>query len=109
MSEAPKQIHSVGTKGGMAILGAGLAILAYGAVGFWLINTLPPNGGANGRLPSLYVMGAGMVVAVVGLVVRDIRAGGESQEGARRGIPASYGILGLLAILIILFLVISRL
>ena len=92
----------------MAVLATGLVVLAYGAVGFWIINTLPPNGGASGRLPSLYVMGAGIVLSVVGLVARDFRDGRISQEDTQ-GIPASYGILGLVAILIILFFVISSL
>jgi hypothetical protein len=97
---------------GTCVLVAGSAILAYGATAFWLIKTLPPNGGANGRLPSLYVMGAGIVVAVLGLVARDLRVSRKEDRSAgvsRNGIPASYGILILLAIMIIFFVVVSRL
>src|SRR5262245_25130696 len=108
MSENPQPIRDVRRKVGMGILAAGLAILAYGAVGFWVINALPPNGGASGRLPSIYIMGAGIVVAVVGLAVRDFR-GGKSQEGSKQGIPAIYGIFGIVAMLIVLNFVISRL
>lgn len=97
---------------GTAILTVGLAILAYGAIGFWFINSLPPNGGASGRLPSLYVMAVGIVVAVVGLIARDLRIGrhvNPHDEVSRKGIPTSYGILGLLAIVIVVIFVISRL
>jgi len=109
---APTPTRHVSKMIGTGVLVAGLAILAYGAIAFWLINVLPPNGGANGRLPSLYVMGAGILVAVVGLVARDLHLGGKDNRStrvSRKGIPASYGILVLLAIVIILFLVISRL
>ena len=105
-------MRGVSRKIGTAILVLGLLILTYGAVGFWLINTLPPNGGAYGRLPSLYVTGVGIVVSVVGLAARGLRFGREdnrSSEGSRKGIPTIYGILGLVAILIILVFVISRL
>ena len=117
--EAPKDevaartpTRSVSRMIGTGVLVAGLAILAYGATAFWLINALPPNGGANGRLPSLYVMGAGISIAVVGLVARDLRLGRKDYQStrvSRKGIPASYGILVLLAIVIILFFLISRL
>ncbi|MBN1911213.1 MAG: hypothetical protein JW818_15820 [Pirellulales bacterium] len=97
---------------GTGILLVGLSVVAYGAVAFWLIQSLPPNGGGNGRLPSLYVMGVGIVVAVVGLIARDFRVGRKakgSTSEARKGIPTVYGIIGLLAILIIFFLVVYQL
>jgi hypothetical protein len=97
---------------GTVVLAVGLAMLAYGAVAFWLINALPPNGGANGRLPSLYVMGIGIAVAIVGLIARGLRFGGKDDRNGqelRKGIPASYGILLLIAIIILLVFVISRL
>ncbi|MBN1854101.1 MAG: hypothetical protein JW829_15345 [Pirellulales bacterium] len=97
---------------GTGIVLVGLAVIAYGAVAFWLIQSLPPNGGGNGRLPSLYVMGLGIVVAVVGLVARDLRVGRKAKQPSgetRKGIPTGYGILFLLAILVIFFLVVSQL
>ena len=105
---APHRPRAIGT----VVLVAGLVILAYGAVAFWLVNSLPPNGGVQGRLPSVYVMGVGLVVAVAGLIARDFRAGGKSTSpthSSPMGIPALYGILGLVAIMVVLFLVISRL
>lgn len=64
--DAPGQLEKLsGTTGrlsqavGTGILITGLMALAHGAVAFWLISSLPPNGGAQGRLPSLYVMGGG--------------------------------------------------
>ena len=96
---------------GTVILLAGAAILAYGAAGFWLMPTLPPNGGVNGRLPSLYVLAGGMAVAFVGLVVRGFRVGSQNtiRANSRQGIPALYGILALVAILILFIWVVSRL
>ena len=93
MSEEPRQTQGVRKKYGTAILGAGIAVLAYGAVGFWIIKTLPPNGGPTGRLPSLYAMGGGILITIAGLVMRDYRGGSKSQEGVRGKIPTSYGIL----------------
>jgi hypothetical protein len=97
---------------GTVILLVGLTVLVYGAVAFWLINSLPPNGGASGRLPSLYVMGAGMVVALTGLVVRDL--GGRNKKDKPAGevnkvIPTRYGLLLILGIVIIFFVVVSQL
>ena len=51
---------------GTVLLAIGLAVLAYGAIGFWLIKSLPPNGGTIGRLPSLRLVGIGSIVAIVG-------------------------------------------
>ena len=96
---------------GTAILAIGLAILVYGAAGFWLINALPPNGGANGRLPSLYVMGMGIVVTLLGLATRGLRfraKGVPLGDESATGIPTIYGILLFVAILIALIVVISR-
>lgn len=96
---------------GTAILIIGLMILAYGATAFWLLNFLPPNGGPTGRLPSLYVIGVGIITAIVGLVVRDLRGGrgSRSTNDARHGIPTSYGIMGIVVVVILLIFVISRL
>ncbi len=86
---------------GTAVVFVGLAVLAYGAIAFWLINSLPPNGGANGRLPSLYVMGVGIIVVVIGLIARDLRLGrksGGTADVPKKGIPTSYGVLLLLVL-----------
>ena len=50
----------------------GIAALAYGAVAFWLVQSQPTNS-ADSRLPSLYLMGGVILVAVIGLVLRDFR------------------------------------
>ncbi|MBA4032098.1 MAG: hypothetical protein C0478_14575 [Planctomyces sp.] len=97
---------------GTAILLVGLMALAYGAIAFWLIKSLPPNGGANGRLPSLYIMGVGVVVAVIGLIVRDLRSNSKKNEPAgeaSKGIPTRYGLLLLLGIVVMFFVVVSQL
>jgi hypothetical protein len=96
---------------GTLVLAAGLICLAHGAVGFWVIKSLPPNGGASGRLPSLYVMGAGISVAFVGLTVRGLRFSkndGKSDKASPKGIPTLYGIIILFGILALLIFVISR-
>jgi hypothetical protein len=97
---------------GTAILAAGLVVLAYGAVAFWLVQSLPPNGGASGRLPSLYVMGVGILGAIIGMVVRDVRLAGPARQpdgSSRKGVPTSVGILILLAIVIAAIVVIAQL
>lgn len=86
---------------GTVILVAGLGVVGYGAVAFWCVPWLPPNGGPTGRLPSLYVVFAGIAASVVGLIVRDVRWAGpaSSQAGSsRKGIPTSVGVLLLVAI-----------
>jgi hypothetical protein len=89
---------------GTAILIAGLAVLIYGAVAFWIIPSLPPND-ATSRLPSLYVMSAGIVTALVGLTFKGLQ-GKPTKKGA---IPTSIGIIVLLAIVIAFFVAVSRL
>lgn len=96
---------------GAGVLILGLMVLAYGAVGFWLINNLPPNGGAQGRLPSLYVMGIGIVLSTIGLSIRGFRLSqndNEASRGASKGVPSSVGILILIAILVVAGFVISQ-
>jgi hypothetical protein len=96
---------------GTAILAAGLALLSYGAAGFWLINALPPNGGIYGRLPSIYVICAGSVIAVAGLSMRGLRFGKRGDlpgSGSSKRIPAAYGIVVLVALVAALFIAILR-
>ncbi len=82
---------------GTGILGVGLTLLSYGAVGCWLIKSLPPISLGSGRLPSLYVMGVGIVLTVIGLATRDLRVS-RSAGKSEKEIPTSYGVLGLLAL-----------
>ena len=89
---------------GQAILFAGLAVLIYGAVAFWIIPALPPND-ATSRLPSLYVMGAGIVTALVGLTLKSL----QSRSTKKAAIPTSVGIILLVAIIIAFFVAVSRL
>src|SRR5262245_29849594 len=96
---------------GTSVLVLGLATLAYGALAFWVFPLLPPNGGVNGRLPSLYVMGAGIIAAVVGLTLRGWDSESRSEETAhvsRKSIPTGIGIAILFAIVVAVFVVISR-
>ena len=58
---------------GLVILLLGLAVCAYGAVGFWVYNNLPPNDEFNGRSPSLYVIFGGMAGMLLGAAVRGLR------------------------------------
>ena len=95
---------------GTAVGTLGLVTLVYGAVAFWLIQSLPPNSGMSGRLPSLYVMGAGIVLVLGGLAARDLRLAGRTrrQDGPSKAIPTGVGMLVLLVIIIALVVAISR-
>jgi hypothetical protein len=111
-SQAPDENRRVSKILGTTILLAGLTILGYGAIAFWLIKSLPPNGGTTGRLPSLYVMGGGIVAVLIGLALRDLRLGKKPPHSAtaqKKGIPAAYGVVLLVTILVIFFAVISQL
>ena len=97
---------------GTAVLIGGVVTLAYGALAFWVFPFLPPNGGVNGRLPSLYTLGIGIVATLVGLALRGLRSSRASASEAERpskGIPTGIGILVLIAIIIAVFVAISRL
>jgi hypothetical protein len=98
------------TPGG-AILALGLLVLVYGIVACWRVPSLPPNGGPRGRLPSLYMIGVGIVITIAGLAARggSRRGGSDPAAPAPRGIPAASGIVILLAILGGLFFLVSRL
>ncbi len=94
---------------GTSVFIVGLVVLAYGAIAFWLVPSLPPNGGTNGRLPSLLVMGAGIVLTLIGLAVRGLRSSKKSAvPSGQNEIPTRYGLLLLLAIVIFLVIVISQ-
>lgn len=72
-ANASKQgAHKV-RKLGTVILVLGVAVLVYGALAFFLVRSLPPNGGSAGRLPSLYVLFVGMGIMLFGAVVRGLR------------------------------------
>ncbi|AMV34945.1 hypothetical protein VN12_22655 [Pirellula sp. SH-Sr6A] len=97
---------------GTGLFLTGLAILAYGAIAFWIIKSLPPNGGPTGRLPSLYVIGVGIVAVLAGLAVRDLRTrhkNSVSTEGEKKSIPTSVGLLILALMLVLFFVVVSQL
>ena len=47
-------------KFGNGILLISAIVAMYGALAFFLINGLPPNGEAHGRLPSLYILFGGI-------------------------------------------------
>src|SRR5262245_61572653 len=57
---------------GTVILLIGAATAIYSAVAFFLVNDLPPNNQAS-RLPSLYLLFAGMFVMFVGTAMRNFR------------------------------------
>jgi hypothetical protein len=58
---------------GTLILVTGVAATVYGVIACFVKQDLPPNGGLNGRLPSIYIMFGGFVVMIVGSTVRDFR------------------------------------
>jgi hypothetical protein len=115
--ETPGEIASAGAPSrrssktlGTTLLLIGLAILVYGAIAFWLINSLPPNGGGKGRLPSLYVMGMGIVITLLGLAVRGLRGGKKGlADKTGKGIRTSHGVLILIATVIVFILIFSQL
>ena len=79
-ARATNPIQTILRKIGMVVFIVGVVFLTYGAVAFWLINSLPPNGGANGRLPSLYLMAVGMIVTLIGLSVRGLPFGRQNAQ-----------------------------
>ena len=70
-----KAVTTTIQKIGTAILLVGVIVEAYGAVAFFINTSLPPNGGASSRLPSLYVLFVGMGAMLLGVIVRGIRIG----------------------------------
>jgi hypothetical protein len=103
--EARRNPKTITTRIGTAILVLGLVALAYGAFTFWVMPSLPPNTAWSGRLPSLYCMGAGIFVTLIGLTLNSIQS--STNKGAT--VPTSLGILVLVAIVIAFFFVVSRL
>lgn len=95
---------------GLLVLGVGLVVLAYGAVAFWVMPSLPPNGGASGRLPSLYLMGGGIVSVVLGLAIRGLNTNGQgdTQKTGKGSVSPLVGILILFAILAAFIGVVSQ-
>src|SRR6476660_597139 len=88
--------NTIARQVGTATFVIGLAALAYGVCEFWLVPALPPNNGWSGRLPSLYVMGGGIVAAIVGLSVKSL-----APPAAKKGaVPTGLGLLIILAIVI---------
>ncbi|MDZ7618795.1 MAG: hypothetical protein U1E05_17455, partial [Patescibacteria group bacterium] len=79
----------------------------YGAVACFLIS-LPLTGLLGGRLPSIYIMGAGGILSVVGFAMRDLRIDARSGS-APKGVSSGFGILILVAIAIGMFVWIARL
>jgi hypothetical protein len=75
-----KTVMTMARKLGTGILVIGIAVLAYGALAFFIKNDLPPNGGPSGRLPSLYVLFAGMAAMLLGMTVRGLRIGAAKDE-----------------------------
>jgi hypothetical protein len=114
--EASKETHlfaneppSIGLKfaGGVVLL-IGIILLGYGAAAFWWKPTLPPNNREFGRLPSVYVMGGGIAVSLIGLVMRTLGRGKSSQVAVQSKNQTSvFGILLLVAILIGAFVYIA--
>lgn len=92
---------------GTICLVVGLLGLVYGIVACFVIS-LPPNNPVSGRLPSIYIMGAGGVLSVIGFAMRDLRIAARSGV-APKGVSSGVGILILVAILIGMFVWIARL
>jgi hypothetical protein len=90
---------------GTGVFVIGLVTLAYGTIAFWVIPSLPPNEFTTGRFNSLYVLGAGMIISLCGLAIRDTRVKSKPvADSTGRGIPTSVGLLVLL-IAVVLFIV----
>jgi hypothetical protein len=66
--ESPPVLRGFGT----VVLIIGAATTVYAAIAFFLIASLPPNN-TETRLPSLYLLFAGMLVLFTGIVVRNFR------------------------------------
>jgi hypothetical protein len=66
--ESTSLLHRLGT----LVLIVGIAVSLYAATAFFLRNELPPNSETS-RLPSLYLLFAGMAVMFVGTAVRNFR------------------------------------
>jgi hypothetical protein len=58
---------------GKVILILGLIATGYGALDFFVIVSLPPNDPLNGRLPSLYLILAGIPAMLIGLFLGSVR------------------------------------
>lgn len=86
---------------------AGLCALVYGAVACFVVS-LPPNNPVSGRLPSIYIMVAGGIFAVIGFAMRDLRSAASSRASSK-GVSSAVGILILAAIVVGLFVWIARL
>ena len=69
----PPAKGSVRRQLGSVIFALGLLTTLYGATAFWLVKTLPPNGGPSGRLPSLYLLAVGMGAMLLGLAIRNLQ------------------------------------
>ena len=55
------------------VLIAAVLVTAYGAIAFFVMQSLPPNGGDSGRLPSLYIILGGLAGMLVGAVGRNFK------------------------------------
>jgi hypothetical protein len=60
-------------KFGNGILLISAIVAVYGALAFFLITSLPPNGEAYGRLPSLYILFGGISGMLVGIAFGGLR------------------------------------
>lgn len=89
-------------KVGTGVLVIGLGTLAYGAIAFWIIPSLPPNEFTTGRFNSLYVLGAGMIISLCGLAIRETRLKSRPvADSPDSGISTGVGLLVLLIVVIV--------
>src|SRR4051812_45357860 len=93
--ESRRSSFAIANSAATTIVVLGLAALAYGALGFWIVPALPPNSGWSGRLPSLYVMGGGMLAAVAGLATKSLAA----PTAAKGAVPTGVGLLVIAAVI----------
>ena len=93
---------------GTICLAVGLLQLVYGALACFVIRNLPPNNAVSGRLPSIYIMGLGGILSVIGLAMRDLRIGPQSGAGSK-GVSSRIGFVILVAMVIGMFVWIARL
>jgi hypothetical protein len=86
----------------------GILTILYGATAFWLMPQLPPNGGSYGRLPSMLILGIGIVITIVGMAINSLATQNQQSAASPKKIPAFYGFAAIGLILLIVFIIVAN-